>query len=514
MNLKRHIPHLVLGAFVTLLALSACQNPIALLQRSGSNGVISVAIQRVSPLATTLLQTSNGGATASIAAAADRVVSTLSGAQTQSSPLVKSIASRTFLAADNVQFTLYDSSSNVVSTWSYQTSTDTFTNSTIGISNQSVPSGSNYTLQADIYNTANATGYQLTASGTSAPFSVAAGGSASVSVICLPDSPPALAVGGTSMTVTLTPWVADPSSSGSPYTVTTTGSEQWYQVNLTAGNTYVVSAGGTTVNYAVVGVFDSSGTTGPLAYGESDLGGETSSVTVTPTTTGTYYVAVIERVDSSSSTANPESVTVGVVQLSASSAPLPVFESAYPSDSSTEGVLLYWTASSAQTNFEVLRDTGPSSLQTDVTLQGGSTGYYQDTTSGRWYFIDTTAAYGTNYRYQVVALDSSGTPIAGASSAFVAAPLSAPASVSATNSSTGSGIDVSFGTVTNATIYYVEVIDASGNSIDYATPFSSPVTIPNSGAFIYGTTYYVVVAGFSTTFGYFNISGAVNYTGS
>lgn len=516
MNLKRHILYLVLGAFMTLVAFTACQNPIAL-HRTGSNGVISVAIQRVSPLATTMLQPSTTGLTATVAAASDLMNSTLSSGQTQTSLLSKSIGSRTFLAADEVDFTLYDSNNNVASTWTYPTSTDTFTNSTLSISSQNVPPGSNYTLQADIYNYNNATGSQLTASGVSAPFSVTAGGSASVSIICLPYNPPALTVNGGTTTVSLLPWVADPTSSGSPspYTVTTTGSEQWYQVSLTGGTTYVVSASGTSVNYAVVGVFDSSGTSGPLGYGESDLGGEPSVISVTPPSSGTYYIAVMERVDSTSSSAsNPtaESVTVGITSIASTDPPQPVFEFAYPNDPTTEAVLLYWVASPAQTSFAVLRDTGSGTAQTDVTA-AGTNGYYQDTTSGRWYFIDSTAAYGTYYRYQVVALDASQNPIAGTYSSFVNAPLTAPTSVSALTNGAGNGIDVSWSSVSGALAYYVEIVDASGNLVVDASTVSTSYSFANSGYFTNGTTYYVAVAGYANNFGYFNVT-SVTYTGS
>lgn len=298
---RKHIGPIAAMVVSILVALAACQNPIALIDRrpvsGASSGTVTVKVQRVAPR-----------------------ISELFSAQITSLPALSS-AARAYIATDKLHFTLMQDSS-VVAEWDellaapQEVLTGMIESDGVPQSfnapAHTVAAGSGYTLEAELYNSLYSADSPVVA-GTSLPFAVTAENTAAspleVSITCIPVSPTTLAKGEVSESFELAvPWVGRPESG----VVVSVGSEQWYVVDLDeASDTHLFSvtptAGSTA--FLLITVYDGGGKfvgTGGLDHAP----GEPAQVLL-ESPAGTYYIGVIDaQIEGDPATNGPFTVLV------------------------------------------------------------------------------------------------------------------------------------------------------------------------------------------------------------
>ena len=143
-------------------------------------------------------------------------------------------------------------------------------------------------------------------------------------------------------------------------------------------------------------------------------------------------------------------------------------------------VSLTWSPVSSATSYNVKRSTTSGS---EITIASpGSTSY-----------IDTSVTAGTEYFYEVSAVNSAGEGPTSAETNATPAALPAPTIVTVTTGFSGK-VSLTWTAVANVTGYYVERSTTSGSEITVASPSG---TSYNDTGLVNGTTYYYEVAAYN-----------------
>ena len=212
-------------------------------------------------------------------------------------------------------------------------------------------------------------------------------------------------ISGFSVTVSGNPPGNPPSMVGTP--VLLNSSPATLQVNWTPPSNLLNPPGGAPTNYYLYRAV----TTGSFAAYVT-LGGGVTSYNDTAVTAGSYYVYEVQAVDSLGVTSNPSGAVTGRV-----GPPPPATPTVYPSGT---GVTLVWPA--------VANSVGETVVNYVVERSSSQIAFPVTTAAGSMTYTDGGITAGTDYYYQVAAVDQNS--VTGGFSGAVTSALLPPAPVS------------------------------------------------------------------------------------